>query len=302
MSDNRCNPTVVALGYFDSVHLGHRRVIESAKKLAEELNASLTVFTFGGNLRATISRKDEKFVYSAEERKAIFEELGVQNIFVQRADFDFLSMGKLAYLNWINKKFDIKGYVCGADFKFGKFAKGTVEDLERYAKTHSQALKIVDTVDDFGKRISTSRIKALLSAGDIAGANALLVRHFSVTGEVVRGKGVGVTMGFPTANIKLDNDKQPLREGVYGGHIFIDGKRYDTVINFGPRPTFGGTETVVEAYILDYDGDLYGKTVTLFFDTFIREIRKFFSAEELIKQIRSDAESLKNAAGKGENK
>ena len=101
MSDNRCNPTVVALGYFDSVHLGHRRVIESAKKLAEELNASLTVFTFGGNLRATISRKDEKFVYSTNERKAILEELGVQNIFVQRADFDFLSMGKLAYLNFL---------------------------------------------------------------------------------------------------------------------------------------------------------------------------------------------------------
>ena len=297
MSSKVLLPTVVALGYFDSVHLGHRKVIETAKSLAEELGVKVTVFTFGGNLRAMISRKNDKYVYSVDERNEILKEMGIDSVFVQRVDFDFLSMGKLAYLNWINKKFDIKGYVCGADYKFGMFAKGTVDDLSKYAETNSQVLKIVDTLDADGKRVSTSRIKTLLSAGDLKNANALLGRPFSLMGAVVKDRGVGTTLGFPTANLKLEKHKQPLREGVYAGHVFIDGVRYDTIVNFGTRPTFGGTDTVIEAHIAGFDGDLYGKTLTLFFDGYIREIRKFFNEDDLKKQLTEDLESItKNRA------
>lgn len=297
MSSKVLLPTVVALGYFDSVHLGHRKVIETAKSLAEELGVKVTVFTFGGNLRAMISRKNDKYVYSVDERNEILKEMGIDSVFVQRVDFDFLSMGKLAYLNWINKKFDIKGYVCGADYKFGMFAKGTVDDLSKYAETNSQVLKIVDTLDADGKRVSTSRIKTLLSAGDLKNANALLGRPFSLMGAVVKDRGVGTTLGFPTANLKLEKHKQPLREGVYAGHVFIEGVRYDTIVNFGTRPTFGGTDTVIEAHIAGFDGDLYGKTLTLFFDGYIREIRKFFNEDDLKKQLTEDLESItKNRA------
>ena len=139
MSGKILTPTVVALGYFDSVHLGHRKVIESAQALAKELSATTTVLTFDGNLRATLSRRADKFVYSVKERTEILKEMGVDNVFVQSVDFNFLSMGKLAFLNWLNKKLDIKGYVCGKDYKFGKFAKGNLEDLTKYAETNSQA-------------------------------------------------------------------------------------------------------------------------------------------------------------------
>lgn len=294
MSGKDLTPTVVALGYFDSVHLGHRKVIEEAKALAKELSASVTVFTFGGNLRAMLSRRDDKFVYSLEERKEVLKEMGIDRVFVQQVDFNFLSMGKLAFLNWINRKFDIKGYVCGVDYKFGKFAKGTVEDLQKHAEANGQILKIVETLDDDGKKISTSRIKTLLSAGDLKNANALLGRPYSVSGTVVKDRGVGTTLGFPTANLKLEKHKQPLREGVYAGHIILDGVNKDAIINFGSRPTFGGTDTVIEAHIADFDGDLYGKRITLFFDRYLREIRKFFSEEELKKQLASDLESVKS--------
>lgn len=294
MSGKVLTPTVVALGYFDSVHLGHRKVIEEAKALAAELNVSVTVFTFGGNLRAMLSRRDDKYVYSLEERKAVLKEMGIDNVFVQQVDFNFLSMGKLAFLNWINKKFDIKGYVCGADYKFGKFAKGTVEDLQKHAAANSQILKIVDSVDEGGKKISTSRIKTMLSAGDLKSANALLGRPYSLSGDVVKDRGVGSTLGFPTANLKLEKHKQPLREGVYAGHVFLDGTCYDAIINFGTRPTFGGTDTVIEAHIADFSGDLYGKNITLFFDYYLREIRKFFSEEELKKQLTADLAAIKS--------
>ncbi len=294
MSGKVLTPTVVALGYFDSVHLGHRKVIEEAKALAAELNVGVTVFTFGGNLRAMLSRRDDKYVYSLEERKAVLKEMGIDSVFVQQVDFNFLSMGKLAFLNWINKKFDIKGYVCGADYKFGKFAKGTVEDLQKHAAANSQILKIVDSVDEGGKRISTSRIKTMLSAGDLKSANALLGRPYSLSGNVVKDRGVGSTLGFPTANLKLEKHKQPLREGVYAGHVFLDGACYDAIINFGTRPTFGGTDTVIEAHIADFSGDLYGKNITLFFDYYLREIRKFFSEEELKKQLTADLAAIKS--------
>ena len=293
MSGNDKIPTVVALGYFDSVHLGHRKVIEAAKALADELSATVTVFTFGGNLRAMLSRKDDKFVYSLDERIEILREMGIENVYVQPVDFNFLSMGKLAFINMLNRKFNIKGYVSGKDYKFGKFAKGTTEDIKRYADAKSQAYRIVDTLTEDGKKISTSRIKTLLSSGDIIGANAMLGRPFSVSGKVVKDRGVGRTLGFPTANVSIEKGKQTVKEGVYAGHVLIDGKRYNAVVNFGSRPTFGGNERVLEAHIVGFNGDLYDKTITVFFDEFIREIRKFFSEEDLKKQLAADISSIK---------
>ncbi|MBO4251549.1 MAG: riboflavin biosynthesis protein RibF [Clostridia bacterium] len=292
MSGKDQTPTVVALGYFDSVHLGHRKVIEAAKTLADELSASVTVFTFGGNLRAMLSRRDDKFVYSLEERRDILREMGVENIYVQPVDFNFLSMGKLAFINMLNRKFNIKGYVSGVDYKFGKFAKGTTEDIKKFAEANSQVYRIVDTLTEDGKKVSTSRIKTMLSSGDIKGANILLDRPFSVSGTVVKDRGVGRTLGYPTANIKLDKNKQTVKEGVYAGHAFVDGTRYGAVINFGSRPTFGGTEVVLETHIVGFDGDLYGKSLTVYFDNYIREIRKFFSEEDLKKQLAADISSI----------
>ena len=294
MSGKDLTPTVVALGYFDSVHIGHRKVLERAKTLAAELGATVTAFTFDGNLRAALSLKGDKFVYNLKERTEIFNELGIFDLFVQRVDFNFLSIAKLAFLNRLNKKMNIKAYVCGEDYKFGKFAKGTTEDLIKYANANGQRVEIVETLTDGGKKISSSRIKSLLAAGEIEAANKLLARPYSFRGTVVKDRGVGATLGFPTANLKVEKNKQPLKEGVYGGHLFIDGKEYKAVINFGRRPTFDNNDFMIEAHVLDYSGDLYDKTITLFFDFFIRETRKFLSAEELQKQISFDAEKVKN--------
>ena len=293
MSGKILTPTVVALGYFDSVHIGHRKVLEEAKKLADSLSASLTVFTFDGNLRAALSLKGDKFVYSLNERKEIFRELGIENVYVQPVDFNFLSTGKLAFLNKLNKKMNIVGYVCGEDYKFGKFAKGTVEDLAKFAETENQKLLVVETLSVGDKRVSSSRIKTLLAAGDIKGANELLGRPFSYTSKVVHGKGVGTSLGFPTANFKLEKGKQPLKLGVYGGRAIVDGKEYKAVINFGASPTFNGTEPLIEAHIIGLSGEQYDKIITLFFDSYIREIRKFYNENELKKQLESDVNFVK---------
>ena len=292
MSGKDLTPTVVALGYFDSVHIGHRKVLKEAEKLAESLSATLTVFTFDGNLRAALSLRADKYVYSLEERKEIFRELGIENLYVQPVDFNFLSTGKLAFLNKLNKKMNIVGYVCGEDYKFGKFAKGTVDDLAKFADAQGQKLAVVKTMCVGDKRVSSSRIKTLLGAGEIKAANELLGRPYSYTSKVVRGKGVGTSLGFPTANFKLDKGKQPLKLGVYGGRAIVDGKEYKAVINFGNSPTFNGTEPLIETHIVGISGEQYDKTVTLFFDSYIREIRKFYNVDELKKQIESDVRQV----------
>lgn len=292
MSDKILKPTVIALGYFDSVHIGHAEVIRRAKQLAEELSASLTVFTFKGNLKAVLSGEKDKYVYSPEERAELLYSLGADDIYFAPVDFGFLSLGKLAFLNKINKKYDIKGYVCGEDYRFGKFGEGAVKDVEAYAASHKQRCIVCETVLSDGKKISTTAVKKLLAAGNVVSANALLGRAYSLSGEIKEGRKVGAALGFPTANFVPDREKQTLKDGVYAGHVFIEGRRYRAVINYGTRPTFHLSDKLAEAHIIDFNGVLYGKTLTVYFDAYIRDTVRFYSEEELKKQIAADKESV----------
>ena len=292
MSDNK--KTVIALGYFDSVHLGHRIVIESARRYADEHNASLLIFTFGDNLRALLSGGDEKIVYTEKERLALYKKLGADEVYFAPVNFNFLSLGKLAFLNMINRKYDVMAYFCGEDYRFGKFAKGTTEDLKRFAKEKEQECIIVETIkaESVGK-ISTTAIKKLLRRGDVKSANVLLKEPYSVTGVVFEDRKVGHEIGFPTINVRLPKEKLQLKDGVYAGRITLDKKEYRTMINYGARPTFSLSEKLIEAHILDYSGELYGREVTLKFDGFLREIYRFSDAQSLKKQLEKDLEAVR---------
>lgn len=293
MSDNIKKPIVLALGYFDSVHVGHRKVIETAKKYADEHGATLTVFTFGGNLRAVLSCGEDKVVYLPKEREELLYSVGADNVYFAPVDFNFLSMGKLAFLNMINKKFNVICYVSGEDYRFGKFGKGTVEDLKRYAEEKNQDYIIAETELYDTRKISTSYIKRILSTGGVEKANELLGNPYFITGKVYADRRVGHDLGFPTMNINIPNEKHRLRDAVYAGHIYVDGKKYKAIINYGPRPTFDLMDKLVEAHIVDFNGDLYDKEVKLYFDSYMREIQKFSGAESLRRQLAKDLEQIK---------
>ena len=284
---------VIALGYFDSVHLGHKKVIENLKRQADLLDAKTVVFTFKGNLRAILLNENEKQVYNERERESLIFDLGVDEIYFAPANDAFLSMSKLAFLNFINRKYNVVGYVCGEDYRFGKFGKGDVEYLKKYASEHSQTLTVVETENYNKIKISTTNIKKKLSVGDIKGANAFLGRAYSITGKVFKDRMVGRKIGFPTVNIKIEKEKQPLKNGVYAGHLFLDGKFYKVVINYGARPTYSLEEKLIETHIIGFTGELYEKEITVFFDEFLREIKKFNSEDELINQLNIDVELAK---------
>ena len=229
---------VIALGYFDCVHKGHRKVIGGAFALAEKLNAKPVVFTFDGNLKGAIKGETERNVYTTSERMIILNEMGVKDVYCAPIDKEFLLLGAKEFLEKLNSELNIVGYVTGDDYRFGHKGKGDVEFLKKYANENSQQVVVTNTQTIDGLRISTSLIKELLTKGDVKRANYLLDRNYSITGEVVKDRRVGTSMGFPTININVENQKHLIKNGVYYGNVIVDGKKYKSIINYGNRPTF----------------------------------------------------------------
>ncbi len=295
MSDKILSPVVIALGYFDSVHIGHQHVIKTAKEYADKNGAKLVVFTFKGNLKAMLCIEDEKCVYMPKEREKFMKGLGADDIYYAPVDFNFLSLGPRAFLNKLNKKYSIICYVSGKDYRFGKFGKGTIADLKEYADKSNQKCIVVDdfTFDD--KKVSTTAIKKLLSMGEVPRVNQLLGRRYSVSGKVYGDRQVGTKLGFPTLNLRLEKDKFRIKEGVYIGAVNYEGNEYRALINYGSRPTFDLADKVMEAHLIDFDGDLYGKEITIEFIRRIRDIRKFSDMDGLKRQLNEDLLSIKES-------
>ncbi len=278
---------IIALGFFDSVHIGHQKVISKCIELAGD-NFSPAVFTFKGNLKKAIGISNGKNVFYPNERKEILNGFGIDKILFAPVSKTFLSKGKLAFLNYLNDIYDIKGYVCGSDYKFGKDGQGNVQYLKEYAKAHNQTVETVDIFSVDNKKVSTSLIKEYLNIGNIEKANELLGFDYFLTGKVFHDRQVGRTLGFPTLNIKTEIDRFLIKEGVYSGYTFIDGKKYKAVINYGARPTFDLNGKLIEAHVIGYNGNLYNKVVKIYFLKYLREVKKFNDIEKLKAQIEED--------------
>ncbi len=293
MLDRNKVGAVLALGYFDSVHLGHQAVITKAKELAKKLNAKTVVVTFDGNLRAVLGDGTSKSVFSKAEREVFIKNLGVDEIYFAPSTKEFLALSKQEFLEFLNRKYTVLGFVSGQDYKFGKNGSGTVVDLSNYAKHNGQECITLGLLKDGDLRISTTAIKEFLTSGNIEKANQFLGRAYSVTGTVFADRKVGSKLGFPTVNIEIEKDKHRLKNGVYGGRVTIENVEYLAIINYGARPTFDLDKKLIEAHFVDFDGMLYGKEITLEFDFFMRDIKRFDSAEELKKQLEIDKQIVK---------
>ncbi|MBO4594639.1 MAG: riboflavin biosynthesis protein RibF [Clostridia bacterium] len=297
MSDRK--KAVVALGYFDGVHKGHVAVIKTAREIADKHGFSLVVASFGGNLRAALYDGEGSFIFREEERKRLFLSLGADETLFFPTDREFLGKTGEEFLDGLNGLYAIAEYVCGEDYRFGKFGACDVKFLKNYAKIHGQRVTVAETLSFGGEKISASLIKRLFLSGRIREANGLLYSPYFISGKVVKGRGEGRILGFPTANIEIDRDKAALRDGVYAGEITVDGRKYKAVINYGNSPTFSREERLIEAFIPDFSGDLYGKEITVGFTDYIREIKKFGSEEEFERAIEKDVETV---TGKGYDK
>lgn len=278
---------VLLLGFFDGVHVGHRRLISKARAAAEEAGVQLAAMTFRNG-------KAGGQVYDFAERCAVFEGLGVGIVYAAVYDEAFRATEGDDFLKQVNEDLRVHAYFCGEDFTYGRGAACGAEQLRAFARAQGVPANVLPLVGLHGEKAAASLAKKYLAEGDIARLNELLGAPYRIAGMVsTEGRHVGRRIGFPTANIHLSPEKFPLRAGVYAVHADVDGKPYRGIANYGPRPTFGDLRTVLEVYLDGYGGDLYGRELTVYFDGWLRGVRKFASAAELTAQLRHDLESIR---------
>lgn len=266
------------LGGFDGLHIGHRALLSHAKKSGLPVGAMTIV---GG--------KTQGCLFDFSEREEIFRSLGLDFVF----ELPFQEIKNLSpkeFLALLEKEFSPKQFVCGEDFRFGAGAVGTPGNMKEWTQVRVESLPLVEFD---GRKVSASLIKEYLSAGEIEKANALLGSPFFLRGEVIKDRGVGKTLGFPTANIVYPKHKHAVRFGVYETVCVVDGKPYKGVTNYGARPTFDNERVLTETYLDGFDGDLYGKTLRVQFLRFLREVQKFESVDALKAQLREDVRRIR---------
>ncbi len=270
----------IALGTFDGLHKGHRAVLDAAK------DCFLTVLSFD-----TPPKCQDGLLMSVSDKVNALKSYGADEI--KLLNFDRVKdIEPIPFLDYIKKEFSPDLIVCGFNFRFGKDALGDTELIKKYAQNNFIDFVCVNKVCENGETVSSTKIRNLLNMGETEKANELLYNEFSFEGTVISGDKRGRTIGFPTVNILYPKDLAKLKLGVYGGKIIIDKKTYKCITNIGIRPTFLSDEILCESHILDFSDDIYGKTVRLIPEKFIREEKKFTSLNELKSAIRHDIENI----------
>ena len=283
---NCTNPIVLALGFFDCVHIGHLALVNETKKMALSLRCESAIYTFSNDPNTFLGKQMQ--VCSFEDRKIIFDNLGIENIIAEDFSDDFASQTPYEFLDNLTSRYNIVGIVVGKDYTFGRNAEGNASLLKEYLHKKNIKLKVLPFERINSQKISTSHIKKLILDGNVQVANTLLTQPYFMVGEVVHARHRGTIIGYPTANILEDDKRAKLGTGIYITKVYIDNKSYIGITNVGPKPTFDEQSRSIETYILDFCKDIYGKTIRVEFYKKIREVMKFHSVPELCNQMKQD--------------
>ena len=287
-------PTSVTIGVLDGVHLGHRALIDSLRP--EGLS---TVLTFDPHpIEVLRPGTLPRLITTIDERLALLKGAGVGLTGV----LDLSEIRELDPRTFIEslliEKLSVSSLTVGSDFRFGKDRLGDVGLLEEMGREHGYDVDAIDLINDLGEPISSSRIRALIEDGDVERAAALMGSRYRMTNEVVHGDKRGKDMGFPTANLLPPARKVLPGSGVYAAIAHVAGRSHMAAVNVGVRPTFGGGALVVEAFLLDYDSDLYGDRLTVEFVAKLRPELEFEGVDPLVARMHQDVEECREILGK----
>lgn len=283
--------SVVTIGTFDGMHLGHRAILKRVVETAKKENLDSVVLTFFPHPRMVLQQNsDIKLLNTIEERSELLEKTGLDHLVIHPFTHAFSRLTALEYVRDILvNSLKAKKIIIGYDHRFGRNRNADIEDLKEFGRTyHFEVEEIsVKEIDDVA--ISSTKIRKALEAGDIETANNYLGYNFMISGEVVKGKAIGRTINYPTANLKLkENYKLIPKNGVYVVQSFINGEMVFGITSIGTNPTVGGTEKTIETHFLDFKDDLYGKEITIEFLKHIRNEETFASIEILRQEIIKD--------------
>jgi len=282
--------SVVAIGNFDGVHRGHRAVIGAALKRAKMLGRKAAALTFSPHPRMFLRPQDALFQLSGDrDRLRLLAASGLDGAIVMTFDAELAATSAADFIERILVgRFGIGGAAIGFDFHFGHKRTGSPAFLTEQGARLGFSVDIVPPLEDEGRPVSSGAVRTALAQGKVVEATELLGAPWFVSGEVIHGDKRGRGLGFPTANIKLD-PSCGLKHGIYAVRVGIAGKRHDGVANFGVRPMFGGGAPLLEVYLFDFDGDLYGCSLDVAFIGWIRHEQTFDSVATLTRQIAADA-------------
>ncbi|HEM3677763.1 TPA: bifunctional riboflavin kinase/FAD synthetase [Streptococcus suis] len=280
-------PTVLVLGYFDGIHLGHKALFERARKVADERGLTVTVLTYPESPRLAFSRFTPELLLhltSQEQRYLLLEKNGVDQLVMTPFTSEFASNTPEEFIERYVKGLNAQALVAGFDYHFGN-CRADVQDL---MELFDGQVEIVSEVSLRGEKVSSTRIRQAIQSGDVSLANQLLGYPFMTEGIVVHGDARGRTIGYPTANLAPFDRVHLPSEGVYVAEVEVDGKRYRAMTSVGKNVTFDGTELRIEAHIFGFNRFIYGEKMTIFWLEKIRDMVKFDGIEGLMEQMKSD--------------
>ncbi|MDR3626825.1 MAG: bifunctional riboflavin kinase/FAD synthetase [Ignavibacteriaceae bacterium] len=283
--------TVLTLGTFDGIHLGHKKIIDAVVEKASVNGGRSLLITFDPHPRNVLSDNSIKLLNSPAEKLELLKSLNIDDVLVINFTKEFSQLSSEEFFkSYIIDKIGIREIVVGYDHHFGKGRVGDEHTLKELGSKYGFSVTKVDAVSIDGINVSSSKIRNAITEGDIKTANKLLGRHYSIRGMVIKGDGRGRTLGFPTANVKLDDETKLLPAlGIYAVEIIIGGGRHFGLMSIGKRPTFYNDGYITnEVYIFDFDKDIYGNNVTVNILERIRGEEKFSSPDELINQMNKD--------------
>ncbi|KXT78650.1 bifunctional riboflavin kinase/FAD synthetase [Streptococcus sp. DD13] len=280
-------PTILVLGYFDGLHIGHQALFDRARSHAKERDRKVVVLTYPHSPKLTFERfRPELLLHltDPQERQDLFASYGVDHLYLLDFTSSFASLSPEAFVEQYIQALNPETIIVGFDYHFGRGRA----DVRRLQDLFDGQVIVIDEVQMDGEKVSSSRIRDLVQKGDVKEANRLLGHTFSTEGLVVHGDARGRTIGFPTANLANFEQVHLPADGVYVTEVAIDGKRYRAMTSIGFNETFGGTELRLESHIFHYQEEIYGKRIRVYWLDKIREMEKFDGMESLMRQLQED--------------
>jgi len=278
-------PVALTVGSYDGVHLGHADVIRHDVDSARELDARSALITFEPHPRCVLDPANcPPSITTLQEKLSLIGERGIDHAIVIRFDRELASLAPHQFVEQLSRAMDIKRWVIGFDFAFGRGRTGNAEWL----RSHGHDVQVIPPFQIDGHDLHSSEIRRLVRAGDVEAANGLLGHDFSMSGPVEAGAQVGRQLGFPTANISPEPNKLVPALGAYAGRVIAPEGEFVAALSVGYRPTFGGTQLRVEAFLLDFEGDLYQQRLDLRFVKYLHPDIKFPNPGELVQQLKRD--------------
>ena len=294
----KLNHAVVTIGTFDGVHFGHQKIVKRLVELAKATGGESVILTFFPHPRLILDpeNQDLKMINTIEQKAEILNRLGVDHLIIIPFTRDFSNLSAREYIEQVLvETLGTKHIIVGYDHRFGKDRKGGMPELEEFSKKYDYQIEVIKEQDINDVAVSSTKIRKALLSGDVALASQFLGYHFSLRGRVIKGDKIGRTIGFPTANIFVEETYKLIpSDGIYAVTLLMGAETFKGMAYIGQRPTINGMTRNIEVNIFDFDKEIYGQTINMYFLEFLRHDVKFTGLETLKAQLQKDKQDTLN--------